>query len=116
MPRWLQPHLPFYFPKEYGDLYPPAAEIAPPAYPNPPTGMPLAAWHEGNFDNSWGKPCADSGPNSTRVFRRAYYSAVWVVPPPPPPPPLIRRHPVAKNAGPTSSKLLSCWLLQVVHR
>ena len=42
-----KPHLPFYFPKEYGDFYPPAEEIAPPAYPNPPTGMPLAAWHEG---------------------------------------------------------------------
>lgn len=69
-------HLPFYFPKEYGDFYPPVAEIAPPLYSNPPDGMPLAAWHEGNFDNKWGKPCADNGPNSTRVFRRAYYSAV----------------------------------------
>ena len=38
--------------------------------------MPLAAWHEGGFDNSWGHPCTDNGPNSTRVFRRAYYSAV----------------------------------------
>lgn len=38
--------------------------------------MPLAAWHEGNFDNKWGEPCAATGPNSTRVFRRAYYAAV----------------------------------------
>jgi iduronate 2-sulfatase len=38
--------------------------------------MPLAAWHEGGFDNKWGKPCSDTGQNSTRVFRRAYYSAV----------------------------------------
>ena len=57
--------------EEFGELYPPPEEIAPPAYPNPPTGMPLAAWHEGNFLNSWGRPC-----NDTRPFRRAYYSAV----------------------------------------
>ena len=38
--------------------------------------MPLAAWHEGSFDNKWDRPCTDTGPNSTRVFRRAYYSAV----------------------------------------
>lgn len=71
-----KPHLPFYFPEQYGDLYPTASEIAPPRFPNPPKGMPLAAWHEGNFDNRWGQPCANDGPNSTRVFRRAYYSAV----------------------------------------
>ena len=66
-----RPHLSFYFPQEFGALYPPAEQIAPPAHPNPPTGMPLAAWHEGNFNNKWGKPC-----NDTRPFRRAYYSAV----------------------------------------
>lgn len=69
-----KPHLPFYFPKEFGDLYPPAEDIAPPAFPTPPTGMPLAAWHEGSFNNRFNAPCPDSGPNSTRVFRRAYYS------------------------------------------
>jgi hypothetical protein len=36
----------------------------------------MAAWHEGGFDNSWGHPCASTGNNSTRVFRRAYYAAV----------------------------------------
>ena len=66
-----RPHLSFYYPQEFGALYPPAEQIAPPAHPNPPTGMPLAAWHEGNFNNKWGKPC-----NDTRPFRRAYYSAV----------------------------------------
>lgn len=33
-----KPHLPFYFPKEFLAFYPPAAEIAPPLHPNPPTG------------------------------------------------------------------------------
>ena len=28
--------------------------------------MPLVAWHEGGFNNSWAKPC-----NDTRPFRRA---------------------------------------------
>lgn len=38
--------------------------------------MPLAAWHEGGFDNQWKQPCAATGNYSTRVFRRAYYAAV----------------------------------------
>lgn len=65
-----KPHLPFYFPTEFGDLYP-VETIAPPKHPNPPTEMPLVAWHEGNFQNKWDQPC-----NDTRPFRRAYYSAV----------------------------------------
>jgi hypothetical protein len=45
-PWWLrssccQPHLPFYFPSEFGDLYPPADEIAPPEHPYTPKVWPL---------------------------------------------------------------------------
>ena len=66
-----KPHMPFYFPDEYGDLYP-IDTVLPPLHPNPPEGMPLVAWHEGNFgNNTWGHPAQDS-----TTFRRAYYSAV----------------------------------------
>ena len=65
-----KPHMPFYFPAENLNLYP-LGTVRPPKHNLPPTGMPMAAWHEGNFNNSWGKPC----PNS-ETYRRAYYSAV----------------------------------------
>ena len=65
-----KPHLPFYFPEEFGALYP-VEDVQAPKHASPPQGMPLVAWHEGGFNNSWIKPCAD-----TRPFRRAYYSAV----------------------------------------
>lgn len=63
-----KPHLPFWFPKEFLDLYP--EDVAPPKHPLPPKGMPLCAWHEGNFDNKWDQPC-----DHTAEFRRAYYAA-----------------------------------------
>lgn len=66
-----KPHLPFYFPSEFGDLYP-VEEVQPPKYPDPPDGMPLAAWHEGNFNNHWNKPC-----NDTRPFRRVCGCLAW---------------------------------------
>jgi arylsulfatase A-like enzyme len=77
-PFWIgvgfhKPHLPFQYPSTMDDLYPPAAEIAPAKHSNAPKGMPLVAWHEGNFDNHWEKPCSDSGQSK---YRRAYYSAV----------------------------------------
>jgi len=64
-----KPHLPFAFPKEFGELYP--TKVAPPAHNLPPKGMPLCAWHEGNFNNLWDAPCKDPS-----EYRRAYYSAV----------------------------------------
>jgi arylsulfatase A-like enzyme len=65
-----KPHLPFHFPAEF-DIYPPADQIKPPLHADPPKDMPQCAWHEGNFDNKWGKPCDHTG-----EYRRAYYSAV----------------------------------------
>lgn len=65
-----KPHMPFHFPAEF-DIYPPASKIAPPKRTTPPQDMPLCAWHEGNFDNKWDKPCNDPG-----EFRKAYYSSV----------------------------------------
>ena len=65
-----KPHMPFYFPDEYGELYP-IETVLPPKHPKVPEGMPLVAWHEGDFSNSWGHPTPDSA-----TFRRAYYSAV----------------------------------------
>ena len=51
-----KPHLPFYYPTALDALYPPAAQIAPPKHRQPPRGMPLAAWHEGDFNNSFTTP------------------------------------------------------------
>ena len=70
-----KPHLPFYFPAEFGQLYPPASAIAPPARATPPDGMPAVAWHtsRGAFNNSWSRPCPAQ---LASVYRRAYYSAV----------------------------------------
>lgn len=65
-----KPHMPFEYPVENHDLYP---LVKPPAHPLPPTGMPLVAWHEGNFNNSWDKPCPSP---DVIAFRRAYYAAV----------------------------------------
>ena len=75
-----KPHLPWYFPSEFGDMYD-VEDVQPPKYPNPPKGMPLVAWHESGsykdgrmeFDNRWGKPCNDT---FTKPLRRAYYAAV----------------------------------------
>ena len=39
-----KPHLPFYCPKHYYDLYPPAEQIKLPENPDPPVGMPDIAW------------------------------------------------------------------------
>ena len=68
-----KPHLPFMFPKEFADLYPPAAQIAPPKQRESPAGMPLAAWHPGGFHSSWDNPTPAA---NASVYRRAYYSSV----------------------------------------
>jgi hypothetical protein len=38
-----RPHLPWYAPKEFYELYPPAAEMPGPIHPNVPVGMPGVA-------------------------------------------------------------------------
>ncbi len=39
-----KPHLPFYAPSRYYDMYPPAEQIKPPANPDAPKDMPPIAW------------------------------------------------------------------------
>ena len=41
---FLKPHLPFYCPSKYYDLYPQASDIALPSNPDPPQEMPEIAW------------------------------------------------------------------------
>ena len=71
-----KPHTPYNFPSEFLDLYPPGS-VRLPAKPNPPQGMPLAAWHESADSNSsWGLPT----PAATAIeYRRAYYAATSYV-------------------------------------
>ena len=45
---------------ELDALYPPALQIAPPRRRYPPQGLPLAAWHEGHFNNSFVTPTPPS--------------------------------------------------------
>ena len=45
---------------ELDALYPPASQIAPPRRRYPPQGMPLAAWHEGHFNNTFVTPTPPS--------------------------------------------------------
>ena len=45
---------------ELDALYPPASQIAPPRHRYPPQGLPLAAWHEGHFNNSFVTPTPPS--------------------------------------------------------
>ncbi|XP_062520368.1 iduronate 2-sulfatase-like isoform X2 [Corticium candelabrum] len=39
-----KPHTPYYMPKEFYDLYPPATQISLPDNPHPPVDMPYTAW------------------------------------------------------------------------
>ena len=48
-------------------------QIAPAKHVNAPNGMPLVAWHEGNFQNKWKQPCPDK---QQSIYRRAYYTSV----------------------------------------
>lgn len=68
-----KPHLPFYYPLEFDDTYPPTSEIALAAHPNVPEGMPLCAWHEAGMGETWNQstPAAQA-----QEYRRAYYTAV----------------------------------------
>eukprot|EP00756_Hemistasia_phaeocysticola_P024699 Hpha_TRINITY_DN15963_c0_g5::TRINITY_DN15963_c0_g5_i1::g.74487::m.74487/K01136/IDS; iduronate 2-sulfatase len=68
-----KPHLPWYYPIEFNDTYPPADQIALAEHPDVPSGMPKCAWHEAGFGEKWNK----SAPaDMARAYRRAYYSAV----------------------------------------
>jgi arylsulfatase A-like enzyme len=68
-----KPHLPFQYPSTMHGLYPPAEEIAQAKHPDSPKGMPMVAWHEGNFDNTYTTPCIGVDQST---YRRAYYTAV----------------------------------------
>ena len=91
-----KPHLPFYAPSRYYDLYPPASEIKLPNNPNPPEGMPDIAWsvwdelrHYSDMEKLFnvtkcstdaqasidGKECRVPD-DITRELRRAYYSCI----------------------------------------
>ena len=91
-----KPHLPFYAPSRYYDLYPPASEIKLANNPNPPKGMPDIAWsvwgelrHYSDMEKLFnvtkcstdaqasinGKECRMPD-EVTRELRRAYYSCV----------------------------------------
>ena len=91
-----KPHLPFYCPKHYYDLYPPAEQIKLPENPDPPVGMPDIAWSiwrelRGYSDikvlfnvtkceqdaeaSIHGKECRVPD-SKVRELRRAYYSCV----------------------------------------
>merc|ERR1712054_541590 len=79
-PFWLgvgfhKPHLPFNFPYQFASHYP-LASVAGPKHKLPPAGMPLCAWHESGFNNTWGEPTPDS---IAAELRRAHYSAVSYV-------------------------------------
>ena len=91
-----KPHLPFYAPSRYYDLYPPASEIKLANNPNPPEGMPDIAWsawaelrHYSDMEKLFnitkcstdaqasidGKECRVPD-DITRELRRAYYSCI----------------------------------------
>ena len=90
-----KPHLPFYAPSEYYDMYPPASEIELPANPDADEKMPPIAWsisHEIRayhdnlkynltecYDNAtasmFGTECHFPD-DMARQFRRAYYACV----------------------------------------
>ena len=94
-----KPHLPFYAPSRYFDLYPPASEIKLPVNSNPPKDMPDIAWSVYSYIRGFGDT-KQLFPNVTKCFsdaqasiygkecrfpddkarelRRAYYACVGV--------------------------------------
>jgi arylsulfatase A-like enzyme len=89
-----RPHLPFYAPTEYYDLYPPSEQIPLPDNPDAPTGMPDIAWStkgelRGYRDIDDSTQTCRSDPeesirgnscripdDTTRDLRRGYYACV----------------------------------------
>lgn len=74
---FLKPHLPFIAPKKYHDLYPEAAKIELPDYPEDPSNLPPWAKHDNGELRTYG----DIGQNEittakARELVRAYYAAI----------------------------------------
>ena len=88
-----KPHLPFYAPSKYYDMYPPADQIPLPMNPNPPKDMSPLAWTTSGELRSYedmkeyrlpectsdatalaGKSCRISD-SDTRLLRRGYHAA-----------------------------------------
>jgi len=68
-----KPHLPFYAPSRYFDLYPPASEIKLPVNPNPPKDMPDIAWSIYSYIRGFGDT-KQFFPNVTKCFSDAQAS------------------------------------------
>ena len=90
-----KPHLPFFAPAKYYDMYPPAEDIKPPLNPDAPMDMPPIAWSTSGELRSYedmhkyrlpecysdaqasisGEGCRVSE-SDAKLLRRAYYSAL----------------------------------------
>ena len=68
-----KPHLPFYAPSRYFDLYPPASEIKLPVNSNPPKDMPDIAWSVYSYIRGFGDT-KQLFPNVTKCFSDAQAS------------------------------------------